>query len=513
MSLRLVCGIIFLLSNSSVGQQLGNPICLDEVVTNEPSLSIDSNNPAYQIIGSNVDLYFISSDTGRTWKQKKLNSTMGVYGDPVVKIAESGRYYYAHLSKNAEKTYPNMFDRIVFHFSDNKGEGFTNGVGIGKNGSKMQDKPWFHVFSPDPSDPNKDIIALSWTEFDEYKSPNPTDSARIMFAISKNGGLNFSDPITLSTKQGSCEDNSLTPEGATPIILPDGSVHVVWSMNDLLYYNRSTDWGKTWQGEKVIEKHVGGWSIEKEGFMRTNAMPFLSSGKNNELYLTWGDSRKKSHQIYFMKSTNAGETWEKPQQITSLKNLKKSHGEYFLPFVSVDKHTGHIFIIYYERATHIKAFCEVGIAWSTDNGESFSNTYVSASPFLTAGKKVFFGDYNSVDASHGFVRTVWTSHSQELVFLCSNFFKDSELSKNKVSSPVLITDSRKGGEHFVYFFKGKTRKWKGVLVVNGKKVESFEMKKKLLEFEWKLDNSLWSINDNVEVVFTSKGKEIKVQIQ
>jgi hypothetical protein len=460
-------------------------ICLDNVQTNEPSLAIDPHNPANQIIGSNVDAYFLSTDSGFSWEAKTLYSHYGVYGDPVVQIAKSGRYYYAHLSKTKGKTFPEHFDRIVFQSSDDQGVVFNNGISVGYNKGKMQDKPWFNVLSLDESDPNKDVIAITWTEFDAYKSSQTTDSARIRFAISTNGGLTFSEPITISKIQGSCQDNSYTPEGATPVVFNDGSIHVAWALNQNIYYTSSFDWGKSWDTEKVVANQLGGWSIQKNGFMRTNALPFLKAGHNNRLVLVWAQKVNKNvHHVFVQFSDDKGLNWSKPTDLQSSFWKPNKHVDAFLPYVAVDHLTGKIYIVYYQRTKGMNDFIHVGMAISDNNGTGFKSVIVDPIPFLTPGKEVFFGDYIAVDAAHGFVRTVWTSHANTRVFLCSAS-SFNPLSKFKQPNQVTaFIDKRNDQSEFLFVGKVKKRKFKVVFIDhNDKKMNTIPIKRSLLSVD------------------------------
>lgn len=460
-------------------------ICLDNVQTNEPSLAIDPHNPAYQIIGSNVDAYFLSTDSGFSWEAKTLYSHYGVYGDPVVQIAKSGRYYYTHLSKIKGKTFPEHFDRIVFQSSDAKGVVFNNGISVGYNKGKMQDKPWFAIYSPNESNPDKDVVAITWTEFDTYKSKLASDSARIRFSVSMNGGADFSSPITISTIQGSCQDNSFTPEGATPVVFNDGSIHVTWALNQKIYYTRSLDWGQTWQTERIIAEQLGGWNLQKKGFMRTNALPFLKAGKSNRLMLVWAQEvQPNMHHVFFQFSDDLGLNWSKPNDLQqSFWNTHKQK-DAFLPFMAVDNTDGNIYIVYYQRTNEMKDFVHVGMAVSDNNGNSFKAFLVDNTPFLAPGKEVFFGDYIAVDAAHGFVRSVWTSHLNSRVFLCSaSAFKPTG-KHNDGKEVIAFIDKRKDNKAYLFVNKQKKRKFNIQFVDENKQnLSNIPLKRKNIQYD------------------------------
>ena len=64
----------------------------------EPSIAIHPKNPKKMIAGTVMNDYYFSRDGGKTWKSRSIQSELGVNGDPVMHISESGWYYYFHLS-------------------------------------------------------------------------------------------------------------------------------------------------------------------------------------------------------------------------------------------------------------------------------------------------------------------------------------------------------------------------------------------------------------------------------
>lgn len=449
---NLLCLGLFLVYDISFSQKINlSPIVsLKQISANEPSLAIHPTNPAVQVIAANVDVYWVSKDSGFTWEQKKISSTFGVYGDPVLQFSNSGALYFAHLSKTSGKKHPEMFDRIVLQKAVNPEIGFNNGIGVGYNQGKMQDKPWIAIQSGKTHD--KDMLLLSWTEFDTYKSKKTEDSARIRVAVSSNGGASFESIQTISDQAGSCMDNSSTPEGATPVILSDASMHVVWSMNEKLYYDFSIDSGKTWHKDKILESHVGGWSIHKPGIMRSNAMPFLVKGKKDELILVWADSRNGAHQVFMKTSKNKGKSWSKTKQISKFKTKYNDSLDCFMPFVKVNQKTGELMILYYAQNLKNKDFV-YAMAYSSKHKHSM----VSPLPFLTAGQKVFFGDYIALDATQNSKRAVWTTHHKGEVFLQTSNLENS----GRKYQDKLVVDFRKDKkELFVYLENKKADKFK-----------------------------------------------------
>ena len=76
----------------------------------EPSIAIDPKCPKKMVAGSILDNYYYSKNGGKTWKSKMIESTYGVYGDPVLIYDTKGRIYFFHLASYTKATH---LDRIL----------------------------------------------------------------------------------------------------------------------------------------------------------------------------------------------------------------------------------------------------------------------------------------------------------------------------------------------------------------------------------------------------------------
>ena len=96
---------------------------------NEVSIAIDPTNPARMVAGANLQAIYYSSDSGKTWIEKEMKSSMGVYGDPVIHADGKGNFYFGHLAKNKrliKSAYAGL-DRIVIQKSVDGGQTFSDG--------------------------------------------------------------------------------------------------------------------------------------------------------------------------------------------------------------------------------------------------------------------------------------------------------------------------------------------------------------------------------------------------
>lgn len=375
----------------------------------EPSIAVNPRNPQNIAAGAILDRYYWSNDGGRTWSNGKLVSkAAGVYGDPVLLADWNGNFYYSHLSDPDKQGWASerLLDRIVIQKSADGGKTYDDGSWCGLRHPKDQDKPWLCA------DPKTGRIACTWTEFDKYNSKDQEkDHSRILFSQSEDGGKTWSEAIAISQLEGNCLDDDFTTEGAVPAYGPNGEIYVAWSYAEKIWFDRSTDGGKTWLDKDIVAaEQPGGWSIDIPGINRCNVMPILvcdlsPSPRRGTLYLCWGDQRNgaKDTDIFVAKSLDGGLTWSKP---TRVNNDKKGRQQFF-PWMAIDQVTGHLYVVFYDRRFHADEQTDVYVAVSRDGAKTFTNLKVSKEPFDPNGF-VFFGDYNHISAHDGVVRPIWT---------------------------------------------------------------------------------------------------------
>jgi len=376
----------------------------------EPSIFINPVNPKNMVAGSILDNVHYSFDGGLTWETKKITSDLGVFGDPCIVADYQGNFYYLHLSDPDKIGWrsTNILDQIVIQKSTDGGINWSNGIGIGKNSPKQQDKEWFTI------SPINNEIYVTWTEFDKYGSKKVQDKSRILFSKSSDGGQSFTIPIKINQLDGNCIDDDLTTEGAVPSVGINGEILVAWSYNETIYFDRSLDFGKTWLEEDVIiANQPGGWSTEIYGIGRSNGMPVTAVDHSQSIYrgtvyVNWTDVRngKDNTDVFIAKSTDNGTTWSKPIKV----NSDKTTTHQFLTWMSVDPATGFIYIVYYDRSNTRNNETAVTLSVSYDGGDTFVSKTISENSFSTVPKGIFFGDYNNINAQNGIVRPIWTHY-------------------------------------------------------------------------------------------------------
>lgn len=368
----------------------------------EPSIKMNPKNPAFIVAGANLNNYYYSTDTGRTWQNGILTSPYGVWGDPVIDVDTLGNFYFFHLSNPSSGSW---IDRIVCQKSINNGQSWSPGTYTGLNGTKAQDKHWSVV------DRKTNTIYVTWTQFDVYGSSNPADSSIILFSKSSDGGETWTSPIRINKKAGDCIDSDNTVEGAVPAVGPNGEVYVAWAGPAGIRFDRSTDEGSTWLDEDIlIDPMPGGWDYEIPGISRCNGLPVtkcdLSGGPyHGTIYVNWSDQRNgiNDTDVWLAKSTDGGFTWSAPIRV----NDDTPGKHQFFTWMDVDQVTGWLWFVFYDRRNYNDNRTDVYLAVSMDGGETFINRKISESPFLP-NSRIFFGDYTNISVHNNIVRPIWT---------------------------------------------------------------------------------------------------------
>ena len=370
----------------------------------EPSISVDPTNPMNVYAASILDNFYQSTDGGITWTQEKISSPYGVWGDPCIITDGNGRVYYFHLSdpEGTNWSSDQILDRMVCQTKDGPQGSFTDGSYTAVNGKK-HDKEWAAIH------PIKGTIALSWTQFDAYGTSDENCKSTILFSESNDGGHSWSEPVVITEQQGDCIDDDGTSEGAVPAYGIKNARYVGWALNGGIYFNRSLD-GKNWEEIRVADQKDG-WTQSYPGFNRANGMPVTvvdhceSSAYYGRVYVCWGDKDPlNGGEIWISSSDDAGATWSRPARVSP----DGGSSDQFLPWVTVDPSSGHLYAVYYDRRnTEKDNETNTYLSKSVDGGQTWSEWQINDEPFFPAST-VFMGDYNHVSAQNGIVRPIWT---------------------------------------------------------------------------------------------------------
>jgi hypothetical protein len=384
----------------------------------EVTIAINPANPLNMVAGANTNFAYYSFDAGATWTERTL--PQGTWGDPSVAFDLQGRAYFAHLTYG--------WDAITVRYSSDGGQTWSPGQKLfgpssdsarpgPYNESSIQDKEW--IIADNSTGAYSGNVYVAWTDFTKYASANPRDSSCIVFARSTDRGISFEPYVRVSDRAGDCLDSDGTMEGAVPAVGPNSEVYLVWSGPEGLYFDRSLDGGRNWGRDTVITATPGGWDITVSGIDRANGMPVTAadiseSAYRGSLYVNWIDSRNGDPDVFLMKSTDRGASWSPAKRVNDdqVGNGKTQ----FFTWMAVDPVTGEISIVFYDRRNYQTDSTDVYLARSTDGGDTFTNTRISASPFYPS-PLVFFGDYNGIAAFGGHIRPMWSRMQNQVMSL------------------------------------------------------------------------------------------------
>src|SRR5665213_3288384 len=267
----------------------------------EVSIAINPKNPNLLAAGAHISYLFTSFDGGLDWNWRELSSQYGVWGDPNLMFDDSGVLYYEHLSGHNWSDSEFLW-RIVVQRSTDAGMTFDSGEQIGLYPPTMQDKAWLGLDRSQTV--SKGTLFTSWNEDDKYGSRLPSDSSRIFFSQSTDRGLSWSNRVRVADWGGECIDSSGTVEGAVTTAGPNGSIYIVWSGHNKIFFDESSNGGKSFGPERAIADQPGGWDFVVPGIFRANGFPMIVSDLNpaspfyGRLYVMWSDQRRGVTDVY-----------------------------------------------------------------------------------------------------------------------------------------------------------------------------------------------------------------------
>jgi hypothetical protein len=405
---KIICFLLGILCYTGIQAQFPNVLISTSNSPEEVSIAINPKNTNQIVAGANINNRYRSMDGGATWTVSTLTCpAYSVWGDPVLIWDTANACYFMHLSNPNPTVTPGgtWVDRIVIQKSGDVGQTYTTCVGVGKNGTKAQDKQWAVV------NPVNNEIHMTWTQFDNYGSSLITDSSVILYSKSGNAGTTWTTPLRISKFAGDCIDEDNTVEGAVPAVGPLGEVYCAWASQQGLMFQKSTNGGLTWlPQEKFINTIPGGWDYTISGLNRCNGLPFtmcdLSNGSNKgTIYINWSDQRNGTTDtdIWLVKSTDGGTTWSLPKRV----NDDPPGKQQFMSCMTIDQATGYLYVLFYDRRNYTSGNnTDVYMAVSKDGGNTFVNYQVNANVFSPISS-VFFGDYLGISAHNNVIRPIW----------------------------------------------------------------------------------------------------------
>ncbi|MFC2086251.1 T9SS type A sorting domain-containing protein [Bacteroidota bacterium] len=379
---------------------------------NDTENLVNSNNSATsQIWGANE---FHSTNGGITWDGIVEGVAGNNSGDPAVAIGNNGWYYNGHIHLNGGQG---------IAISQDSGTTWTEVVVSTLEFSSpfsLLDKNHLWIDNS-VSSPFEGYLYDSWTAM----GPGETNDGQIEIKRSADGGYTWSNAVEISSELDAGSHN----QGVNIQTGPNGEVYAVWAIYDswpsdeaALGFARSTDSAFTFTSSRIIDDIRGIRSTGISKNMRVNSFPVMavdiSGGPfNGNIYVVWtnmgvpGENDGSWTDIYFIKSTDLGNTWSDPKKVNQDNSTTSIQ---YLPWITCDPVTGTLSVIFYDDRNVGGPAVETWVANSFDAGESWDDFKVSDVSFTPApipeSADNYFGDYLAISAKSGTVYPCWTDN-------------------------------------------------------------------------------------------------------
>lgn len=401
---------------------------------NISQISADSELPHVLVSGDGIFTIWTQSSLGRSDVFFAKSTDGGnTFGSPVnLSGATNGQSSYPQFVENNNHIYViwqsslSGASSIMMTKSLDGGTGFAKPVQI-SDASQLSAFPQIafsgnHVYS-------------SWIE----KSAD--NSTNIIFTKSDDQGNSFGMPLHVTHNIGNSGIPKLSADG--------NQVYLVWEDNSKgdydVFLSKSGDSGASFHVPVDISTTTG----------QSGTPEVVVSGNN--LYAVWMDNTSGNYDIFFTKSTDGGNTFAKPVDISSLK------GDSGYPQFTVWKN--NIYVTWTQTMTGINY--DVFFAKSTDNGDTFDKPVNLSNNFGPSGWPKIVSDGNiyvswvdstpgkfdilitkSTDGGATFENTTNLSNSKK-----ESYENDMAASSNTV---YMVWQEGQSGNHTVVFSKSTT---------------------------------------------------------
>lgn len=396
-------------------------------VQNESSIAVNPTNPL-NLIASAVDYrnnsstwVYVSHDGGKTWENKMLGKPFpdwSASNDPSVAFDSDGRGYLCYGGFNTTTRENGVFVAVT----TDEGKTWKAHIpvilhrGTQTKDSVFEDK-YYVWLDNSPTSPYFKHAYIPW------KRVTDADSAtHIVLTKSTDGGLTWSTPVPVSERvSGTSEDTTFGQSFPLAVTGPNGEVYVVWNYGPKhsIGFAKSADGGTTFTQPRLIHtyKPLGtarlldqGVRHTLKGKVRVETYPTLvcdltQGTRRGWLYLCWAADSVPD--VYFSRSTDAGETWSTPQTVHS-----NPTNDQFWPWLSIDPTNGDLAVMYLDSRDdkdNLAIHCYV--SYSNDGGTTWIDRRVSdeesdlrKNPFQG---QAFAGDYSGNAFFNGVVYPSW----------------------------------------------------------------------------------------------------------
>ena len=424
----------------------------------EPDVAENPNNPLNLVGGSKFftdpNHYqfkigtFASFDGGCTWSDggvlpgfthevltSDVTFAFGAHNDAYVAVLNTDNANESGVSVSTSHDGGKTFGLPVSIYDDTTGKVFS-------------DKPWIGVDTT--TGPNQGDIYVVWSYDYNNGCGTPGNSPctqELGFSRSTDGGKTFAPvrqvegtaPFCTNPSDGRPSDSRKCDAvlGATPAILPDGTLAVGFAYVDLnasdpdsgaasdgggaqqllptkMLVVASHDGGATWTNPSLIATiHDLPFTFAPQRYRNFSLPAFADDPKTGQLYLTWADEQNGDADILLATSKDSGATWSAPVRVND--DPVKNGANQFQPQIAVAP-DGVVSVSFFDtRNDPAHTLIDVYLAQSRDHGATFlPNVRVTTQSWdptvkapLVGNGFQFIGDYQGLAADDHFVHPFW----------------------------------------------------------------------------------------------------------
>ena len=424
----------------------------------EPEIAQNPNNPLNLVGGSKFFTdpahytfkigSMTSFDGGCTWTDNgvlpgyanepsvsDISFAFGTHNDVYASVLNTDNVNESGLSVSTSLDGGKTFGQPVSVYDD-------------KTGKVFSDKPWIAVDTT--NGPHRGTLYVVWSY--DYNQPPCGDpgmpcTQELGFASSTDGGRTFSAPRLIEGNLPTCtnpidgrDEHSTKCDavlGATPTIMPDGTVAVAFAYVDLHATDEKSGAGSNGKDAPpklptqmlVITSHDGGvtWAnpvhvatihdipntFAPQHYRNFSLPAFASDPKTGQLYISWSDETNGNADILLSSSTDGGQTWTAPIRVND--DPAADGANQFQPQIAVAPN-GVVSITFFDtRNDTTHRLIDVYLAQSINHGVTFKKnvrvTSQSWDPTIKAPTDTnglqFIGDYQGLAVDNRFVHAFW----------------------------------------------------------------------------------------------------------
>jgi hypothetical protein len=377
-----------------------------------------------------------STDGGLSWDTgiiPDVDEILVAAGDPSCVVDDSSYAYFCHV---AHESGPYSGPIYIAR---------TNSLGQNWDFYKVSgdqtygnDRPY--IAADNSTSEYHGYLYVAWLHREGY----PAADHYIEFSYSSSRGESWSQPFTLDL--GYAENNE-TVTGALPCVGIDGTVYVAWlyliggeSPEREVRVSRSTDGGATFSDPGIAISSSNLFFQKNIGLIKCRSWPTITADQSdtNTIYLSYlAESGSDDANVYFIKSTDQGETWSNP--VIPAENVA---GIQYHPWLSCSPE-GILYLIYGDIPDPQESLTDIYTVISIDRGETFLTpnikvNSVSSDPNIPgpAGN-----DYQGIASTTGKAFPCWTDYrngNEDIYCAIVDVFRSGEVDTDESWSQLVV---------------------------------------------------------------------------